>query len=193
MRSILLALALAAAACEYVDMALPLSRNETAAPSDPVPSDTINDLQDMTIGGKHGPITKIYNPNRYQSVGVGILLTRSLGKVTGEIGNGALSAIAEIDLPVGAVITGFRLWVDPTVGNTVRGRLYATNGIAAATLLGTSNTSNALGNDEQLIGVMVNPTYTVVTGFSIVLWVDRVAGVAETDGLASFELDYYVP
>ena len=59
MRSLLITLSIVLGACQHPKantMPLPSSRNETAAPGDPVPSDTINDIQDAIIGGKRGPL-----------------------------------------------------------------------------------------------------------------------------------------
>ncbi len=52
---LLVALSLALCSCEYADMGLPTSREETATPASPVSSNTTNAIQDAIIGAKFKP------------------------------------------------------------------------------------------------------------------------------------------
>ena len=48
-------------------MTLPLTRDITLASKTQIPSTLLNNLQDMIIGGKHGPKTKKISPSSYES------------------------------------------------------------------------------------------------------------------------------
>ena len=100
-------------------MTLPLSRDVSFAPGTQIPSTFLNNLQDMIIGGRHGPVTKSIFGNAnahveddavntfWSTVNVASKSHFISRQFTTNIGLDFYT-----DIPVGATLRSYQAWVD---------------------------------------------------------------------------------
>lgn len=104
---LLVALSFALASCEPSDMGLPLTREETATPANPVSSNTTNAIQDCIVGAKHGEKWVWVSP-------IAAVKTSGATDATRTIGTGLKATATSVfalplhDIPVGSRIKALR-------------------------------------------------------------------------------------
>lgn len=170
-------------------MALPLTRNRTYGNDTTLHPGDLNDLQDAVIGGKRGASTQIIGAHAFVGVAAA-LLYYSAGQAQGQVGNGGFNAYCDIQLPAGAVITAVRVRVTPLATDTLRARLVE-QGDGSGTVVGTTNTSNAIGDPETIAAAGL--AVTVTAGKSYAINVDRNGGALELDAVHWAQVDWYMP
>lgn len=155
-------------------MALPLSRNKTCTPADPVDSDLDNDLQDCVIGGKHGWLWRALPAPMWEPKAGG---NASLGALEWTFGAATLMHCA-LDLNVNTVIRELRVAFIGSVGN-VHIRLLKrslTADVAVVTTLLRTIATAAQFYDESIVdfdpGVGGNQTLTIEAGFQYAIEVE---------------------
>jgi hypothetical protein len=188
---IAIALATVVAACEPAPtMALPLTREETATPANPVSSNTINAIQDAIIGGKHGAITKRFGPT---SIVAATPDTATPVYNQAYVLNGAIDANfwVSLDLPIGAVITEVRVRLDPAGAHVLRAQLYRfTHSTLTDDALDFADSTTGLWETIAITPGAPYPT-TDDQQWSVRIFLQSGAGGG--DQIAYVDVDYYVP
>lgn len=172
-------------------MALPLSRNRTNAPGSQIFSADLNDLQDCIVGGKHGQITRRFGPSAITTTDPSLVpITIGSGYVQNT--SGASSFICALSLPLGAVITGIRVGIDPASTNVLRAQLKVFD-IAAGTEANSWFADTTVSGFAAVALATGGATKTVVVGENLAVTVTRQSGTVAVDRVFYIDVDCYMP
>lgn len=148
-------------------MPLPLVRDLTINPTDPVPSSLLNKLQDMVIGAKFGPTPVSLGGSAFQVIGAATPLLNAGGLWTFSAA-GLLSS--GLRLAEGTKITALTWAYNRGGAGTMQLRLYKRNilggGAAVSLDLTTINAGTGYTTTTK------NPNYTVEVGYEVSLVAD---------------------
>lgn len=192
MRAAFVAIALVLAACEPADdMGLPLDREETATAAAPVKSNTINVIQDMIKGRKHGLVTVQVSPLRWvgSQGGAGVPLIYTISETFWPTGVGASSFMLGLELPLGSVIYEIRGIVKPGAGNVMRLR-FGKSVAGVGTELDHED-STVAGADNTL--TLTGPFEAIAAGRSYMISAFRQSGATESESVKLLEYDIALP
>lgn len=164
-------------------MTLPASRDFTASSATPLPSATVNALQDAVVGKKHGAVTGGKAPHWTYSSGVWTW-TPGPGAYYVTSG-GAAVGLHPIETCVGDQITGLsiRAYGDGAADCTYRLMIIDGSGNVSATISNTTDVNRAAAWGEYAPAVT---SHTMAAGETLVLSVEpnaanyRVASISVT-------------
>lgn len=166
---------------------LPFSRNQNHPPGTPIAGTTIDDLQDMVIGRKHGIITMQVSPLRWvgSQGGAAVPLIYVIDQAFWPTGVGGSSFLLGLELPIGSVIHAIRAVLHPNAANVMRLRFGKSVAGVGTEFAHVDTTVAAADNALTLTG----PFEAITSGRAYMISAFRQSGAGESESVKLLEYD----